>query len=344
MGGLDLVAPLLVAAASQPSWYWYATRGLGVTTFVVLTATVVLGIGTSRRWGTPAGAGFVTAELHRNLSLLAAGLLLAHVVTTLLDPFAHISVRDSLIPSGASYRPIWLGLGVVSAEVAAAVLVTSLFRQRLGPRLWKLVHWAAYLSWPTALLHTMGTGSDARAPWLIGLVAASLIAVLLAVEARLEDGSLLTLPARWVAWVATLTVALGCVAWAVTGPLQRDWASRSGTPPGPPVAAHAGTAGFSDPLVGVLAHNPAGTTELALRDTVDPALTISVRSPAATEMLPVLTVARSGRQLCSVPAEPGDTLYAVCGSTRIAVALYGDATVAKAGGRISGRLDTTGPL
>ena len=337
------MAPL-VLAASQPSWYWYATRGLGVTTLLVLTSAVVLGIGTSRRWGASAAVGFVTAELHRNLSLLAAGLLLAHIVTTVLDPFAHISVRDSLIPVGASYRPTWLGLGVLSAELTAAVVVTSLFRHRLGPRLWKLVHWGAYLSWPTALLHTLGTGSDARAPWLIGLAAACTLAVLLAVEERLEDGSLLTLPARWVAWVGTLAVALGCAAWAVAGPLQANWASRAGTPPVRVEAVHSGKSGFSDPLVGVLAHNPAGTTELSLRDTVDPTLTISVRSPGATETLPVMSVARSGRQLCSVPAEPATTLYAVCGSTRIVVALYGTASVEKSGGPITGRLDTSGPL
>ena len=44
-------------AANNPSWYWYATRGLGTSTLIVLTATVVLGIFTATRWsgeGSPA--------------------------------------------------------------------------------------------------------------------------------------------------------------------------------------------------------------------------------------------------------------------------------------------------
>jgi hypothetical protein len=28
------------------------------------------------------------------------------------------------------------------------------------------VHWLAYLSWPVALTHALGTGSDARTGWL----------------------------------------------------------------------------------------------------------------------------------------------------------------------------------
>ena len=38
-----------VAAASSPSALWFATRGAGVATLVLLTATLVLGISTSLR-------------------------------------------------------------------------------------------------------------------------------------------------------------------------------------------------------------------------------------------------------------------------------------------------------
>ena len=44
------MAPFLIAAAAAttgPSWFWFATRGLGIATLIILTATVVLGIGTA---------------------------------------------------------------------------------------------------------------------------------------------------------------------------------------------------------------------------------------------------------------------------------------------------------
>lgn len=340
---------LAAASSAGPSWYWYATRGLGIATLIVLTVTVVLGVVTAVRWSGESTPAFVAADLHRNLSLIGVCLLAAHIVTTVLDPFAHISVRDVIIPVGAAYRPIWLGLGVVAAEILVAVAATSLLRERVGARLWRLIHWTAYASWPLAVVHALGTGSDARAPWLIGVVASCVAAVLIAVSQRIRRGELATLPIRAAAAVA---VAVGLVVgtgWAFSGPLQAGWAAKAGTPsvaaaavkPGP---VHPGPGGFSDPLVGVMVRDSAGNTQISMRDTVDTALTIAIRSPNSNETLPVVSIARDTRVLCTVPATAGTTLYAVCGPTRLTISFYGSPSVMKAGGQITGWLVTSGPL
>jgi hypothetical protein len=126
-----VIAPVFLAAANaeNPSWYWYATRGLGVSTLIVLTVTVVLGILTATRWSGDETPGFVAVDLHRNFSLLGICLLVAHIVTTVLDPFAHISIRDVIIPVGAAYRPVWLGLGVVAFWILIAVAATPAARK-----------------------------------------------------------------------------------------------------------------------------------------------------------------------------------------------------------------------
>jgi sulfoxide reductase heme-binding subunit YedZ len=343
-----LAGLLLAAAASNPSWFWYATRGLGASTLLVLTATVVLGILTATHWSGERTPGFVAVDLHRNLSLVAMCLLLAHMVTTVLDPFAHISLRDVLIPVGAAYRPIWLGLGVTAFWVLVGVAVTSLLRGRIGLRAWQIIHWAAYASWPLAFIHALGTGSDARAPWLVALASACASAVIFALIERLRDGRLITLPIRGVAAVATVAFFVGAVVWAVTGPFQSGWAARAGTPPVKVAAVtgpvHPGPDGFSDPLVGVLARDSSGNISIALRDTVDTELTITVRSPNQNETLPVMTVARGSRKLCTVPASTQTYLYAVCRTTRLVVTFYASGDVLEDGGPITGRLDTSGPL
>lgn len=343
-----LLAAAASAAATGPSWYWYATRGLGVTTLIVLTVTVVLGIVTKIRWSGDGTPGFVSAEMHRNVSLLAMVLLLAHIVTTVLDPFAHISLRDVVVPVGAGYRPVWLGLGVVAMEILVGVATSSLLRERLGVRAWRLIHWTAYASWPISLVHGLGTGSDVRAPWFIGIVAACLAAVLIALVQRLRQGPEATLPMRSMAGVATATMLAVTGLWAFGGPLEDGWAARSGTPPvkAAPVKVgpvHPGPGGFSDPLVGVLVRN--GTSvQISMRDTVDNALTVSVRSANGNETLPVVTIGRAARVLCTVPASAGTTLYTICGSSRLTVAFYGSGEVQKAGGKVTGRLITSGPL
>ena len=57
--------------------------------------------------------------------------LVIHVIAAILDPFAKLGLSDALIPFTSTYRPLWLGMGVVAAEVAVAVLLTSAIRGRI---------------------------------------------------------------------------------------------------------------------------------------------------------------------------------------------------------------------
>lgn len=344
---------MLAAATSGPSWYWYATRGLGIAALITLTGAVVLGIGTVARWRSDETPGFVLANLHRNLSLLSVVIVAAHVVTTLLDPYAQIKLRDAIVPVGANYRPVWLGLGVCAFEILIAVAATSLLRAQLGLRWWRLIHWTAYGSWPLAVIHGLGTGSDAQAPWLIGLATTCVAAVTIALGLRLLHGKLSTLPIRVSAAILALATLYLMAGWAFQGPFQPGWTLRAGTPqvsekPGP---VHPGTGGFSDSLVGVMVRDAGGNTQISMRDSVDTALTLAIRSPASNETLPVVTVARDGRQLCTGPANVGQTLYVVCGTTRLTITLLGSQDLASSvrvitpgTSDITGRLDTSGPL
>jgi sulfoxide reductase heme-binding subunit YedZ len=67
--------------------------------------------------------------------------------------------------------------------------VTSLIRGFIGQAAWRLVHWLSYASWPIAVLHGAGTGTDAFSAWLLALQAACVIAVLGAIVYRLMTGS-----------------------------------------------------------------------------------------------------------------------------------------------------------
>ena len=149
-----------VATATSP--LWYATRATGLAALVLLTASVVLGVLTSVRFARPAWPRFVTVALHRNVSLLAVTFTGLHVVTTVTDPYASISVVSAVVPFTSPYRRIWLGLGAVAFDLLLAVLITSLFRVRVGLRAWRLVHWAGYLCWPVALIHAVAPARTAR--------------------------------------------------------------------------------------------------------------------------------------------------------------------------------------
>jgi sulfoxide reductase heme-binding subunit YedZ len=232
--------------AAAPSPLWYLSRGTGAITLVLLSATVVLGIGGTIRWRRgPHVPRFLVDGLHRNLSLLVVVLLAAHVLTSLLDPFAHLHVLDAVVPLASSYRPLWLGFGALALDLLIAVTVTSVLRARLGFRAWRRVHWAAYACWPVAVLHGLGTGTDASARWLQALTAVSVVAVAGALATRLLRGWPARAALRAGALGGLAAALAGGAAFAVAGPLSPGWARRSGTPAtllaaARPVAAPAG--------------------------------------------------------------------------------------------------------
>jgi hypothetical protein len=219
-----------VATATSP--LWFATRATGLTALVLLTGTVVLGILTSVRFGTPAWPRFVTVGVHRNLSLLAITFTGLHVLTTVTDPYASISVVSAVVPFTSAYRRIWLGFGAVAFDLLLAVLVTSLLRTRISARVWRAVHWAGYACWPVALVHGLGTGTDGAARWVLAVTAVCALAVAVTGAWRLAAGWPAHAGLRVGAAAAAVAVALTTAGWAWAGPLQPGWARRAGTPTG----------------------------------------------------------------------------------------------------------------
>jgi DMSO/TMAO reductase YedYZ heme-binding membrane subunit len=221
---------MTLAAAGNGTMDWYLTRSLGVGALVLLTASVALGVLSVTRWRSERWPRFVTTGLHRNLTLLAICFVAGHVVTTVADGYTRIGVRDAFIPFVSSYRPIWLGLGAVASDLLLALVVTSLLRERIGYRAWRYVHWLAYASWPVALVHALGTGSDAAFGWMRIVGVVSIGAVVLAALARVALSGSAPAPVRLAGAAAALVVPIGVVAWYESGPAGRGWAQRAGTP------------------------------------------------------------------------------------------------------------------
>jgi predicted ferric reductase len=161
---------------------WYLMRGSGVVALILFTGVVVLGIATTRRFRAARLPRFVTLALHRSVSLLAVVFLGIHIATALADSYAKVSLAQVFVPLPSAKYGLALGLGALSLDLLLAVMVTSLLRHRLSQRVWKGVHWLAYASWPIALFHSAGIGTDRASGWFVdtavactGLVAAAVL-------------------------------------------------------------------------------------------------------------------------------------------------------------------------
>lgn len=219
---------MIAAQGSQA--LWFLTRGSGVVSLVLLTAVMVLGIAPRARLTDSWFGRFVSVGVHRSLSLLGVAFIVFHVATTVLDSFAPVRWLDAVVPFGSGYRPLWVGFGALAFDLFAALIVTSLLRDRIGYKTWRAVHWASYACWPIAVVHGLGAGSDVRSTWMLPLVAACTAAVLAASLTRVYR-----LRARWQgARVPLLAIgAIGTaliVTWVALGPLRSGWARVAGTP------------------------------------------------------------------------------------------------------------------
>jgi sulfoxide reductase heme-binding subunit YedZ len=167
--------------------FWYITRASGIVALVLLTATMVLGLTTTTRARTRNWPGFARQELHRRISIISVVFVAIHVFTSVLDTYVHIGWPAIVVPFTSPYSPFWVGMGAIALDLMLAVFVSSLFRARIKPGTWRGIHWLAYGSWPVALAHTFGLGTDAGEYWVIALGAVCVLSVGAALTMRLRS-------------------------------------------------------------------------------------------------------------------------------------------------------------
>ena len=151
-------------------------------------------------------------------------------MTAVLDSYAPIGLWDALIPFHSSYRPLWLGLGAIAFDMLLALIISSIFRSRIGQRSWRAIHWLGYACWPIAVVHGLGTGSDVKQVWMLVIDALCVVSVAGVVVLRMALTVTLTRAVRVAGIALPVAFALGLLAWLPGGPLAAGWAARAGTP------------------------------------------------------------------------------------------------------------------
>ena len=165
---------------------WYASRATGVVTMLLLTAVLLLGILVNRQGRLPGLPAFAVTGLHRNVSLLAVAFLAIHVITAIVDPYVTIGLAAAVLPFVSGYKPFWLGLGAISLDLIAALILTSLARARISRRAWRGIHWLAYAAWPLAVGHSIGSSTDMQSGVMLGVLIGCVLAACGAAAWRLS--------------------------------------------------------------------------------------------------------------------------------------------------------------
>ncbi len=164
---------------NDPRLLWWVDRSAGLMSLLLLTVVVALGALATGRPGAVLGWRTAVQSLHRQLPITACALLTVHIGTAVADSFVPLGLLDVVLPFHAAWRPVWVGFGALTVDLLLVVLVTSLLRARLGARAWRWLHRLAYLLWPFAVVHALGSGTDVHGQLvqLFGLGCVALVAL-----------------------------------------------------------------------------------------------------------------------------------------------------------------------
>lgn len=149
----------LFATNSVQSW-WYVTRAAGLTSYFLLWLSMVWGMAISTKFFHPAVDGSYSYDFHEFLSLLGLGFVLLHVVVLMLDKYLAFNILQILIPFVDTYRPLWVGMGIIGFYIFGLVTVTFYIRKMIGTRAFRAIHVLSLLGYAGATLHGLYAGTN----------------------------------------------------------------------------------------------------------------------------------------------------------------------------------------
>lgn len=149
--------------------WWLSSRAAGVVAFALIAISVLLGLAMANRLV----RGKAVVKLHEHLALAGLVAIAVHGITLLGDSWLNPGFKGLLIPFTMDYKPLFTGLGIVSGYLAALLGLSFYARRRIGAKRWRKLHRLTVLVYLLGVVHTLGAGTDASAPWMRAVMLAT---------------------------------------------------------------------------------------------------------------------------------------------------------------------------
>jgi DMSO/TMAO reductase YedYZ heme-binding membrane subunit len=162
---LPVAAWAATPASTGANIPWYLSRATGFVAYLLLFATVVLGLSIRTKSLDRLVARWRITDIHTFLSVLVVLFVCVHVAVLLGDSFIGFSVVQLLVPFASAYLPVWTGIGIISAYLLLLVAVSFPARRFTGYRFWRSLHYLTFVVYLGALVHALFTGTDSRVGW-----------------------------------------------------------------------------------------------------------------------------------------------------------------------------------
>jgi sulfoxide reductase heme-binding subunit YedZ len=162
-------------SATDHAW-WLLSRSAGVVALVLVAVSVLIGLTLAAGLAGPPARRRALVAIHEHSALAALVAIALHGVTLLGDLWLKPGVTGIFVPFAISYRPVYIGLGIIGGYVAALLGLSFYARRRIGGKRWRKLHRATPVVYVLGLIHTLGAGTDAGSSWLRAFMLATAFA------------------------------------------------------------------------------------------------------------------------------------------------------------------------
>lgn len=144
-------------------WTWYLARASGITLYLLLWFSTMLGLGLTTQLF-DRGWRHVVYSLHEYTTSLCYGFLALHTIAFAAHPFTSFTMSDMTVPFITGIREPWTGIGVIGGYLMLVIGTSSVIRRLIGFRNWKRIHMLSFPLFVIALVHSAAGGTDTLTP------------------------------------------------------------------------------------------------------------------------------------------------------------------------------------
>ncbi|MGB9752928.1 hypothetical protein [Roseiflexus castenholzii] len=148
---------------AEPKAYWYLSRSSAFVAYILLWLSMVFGLLMTNKLARVWPGGPTAFDLHQHASLLGLAFALFHALILLGDRYIQATLIQVLVPFQYSgYEPLWVGLGQLGFYGLTIVGLSFYIKDRIGRKVWRLIHFLSFAIFGLALLHGIWSGSDSQ--------------------------------------------------------------------------------------------------------------------------------------------------------------------------------------
>ena len=183
---------------TETPWAWYTVRAAGLVGFLLLYASIFLGLAIRLPILGKIIKPAYAFNAHGWISLQALIFAFVHSVSLLFDKYLSFGFVGTFIPFALSsdiVNPNLITLGILGLYLMIILTATSYGRKYLSQKVWRAVHFANVILYVIVIIHAYYLGTDLKIPlvrnifigmnlFLVSLILANIVFRILAWRKR----------------------------------------------------------------------------------------------------------------------------------------------------------------